>query len=116
MGMDPLFRAEDAGDGGAHVRGALDGGDAGGFHRLHLLGGGALAARDDGAGVAHAAAGRRGLAADEAHHWFRHVLLHEGGGFLLGSAPDLPDHHDRGGVRIGLEELQHVDRPSPLTA
>src|SRR6185503_16867830 len=109
MAMDPLFLAEDAGDGGAHVRGTLDGGDAGGLHRLHLLGGGALAARDDGAGVAHAPAGGRGLAADEADHRLRHVLLHEGGGFFLGGAPDLPDHHDRRGVRVGVEELQDVD-------
>src|SRR6188474_849267 len=51
------FLAHHAGDGGAHVGGALDGGDAGGFHRGHLLGRGALAPGDDGAGVAHAAPG-----------------------------------------------------------
>src|SRR5262249_58945254 len=66
MAMAPLALAEHARDGGAHVGGTLDGGDAGRFHRLHLLGGGAFAARDDRARVAHAAARRRGLAADEA--------------------------------------------------
>src|SRR5512143_3354750 len=74
------FLAHHAGDGRAHVGGALDGGDAGGFHRGHLLGGGALAARDDGAGVAHAAAGRRGLAADETDDRLGDVRLDEGGG------------------------------------
>ena len=39
--------------------------DAGGGQRRHLLGGRALAARDDRAGVAHAASGRRRLAGDE---------------------------------------------------
>src|ERR1700730_2460964 len=58
------FLAHHAGDGGAHVGGALDGGDAGGLHRSHLLGRRPLAGRDDRARVAHAAARRRGLAAD----------------------------------------------------
>src|SRR5690348_4429933 len=62
------FLADHAGHGGAHVGGALDGGDAGSLHGGHLLRRGALAARDDGAGVAHAAARRRGLTADEPHH------------------------------------------------
>src|SRR4026207_1462879 len=35
--------------------------------------------------------------------------LDEGGGLLLGGAADLPDHHDRGRLGIGLEEPQHVD-------
>jgi hypothetical protein len=38
----------------------------GGFHRLDLVLGAALAARDDGARMAHAAARRRGAARDEA--------------------------------------------------
>src|SRR4051812_18940910 len=42
--------------------------DAGGFHRGDLVLGAALAARDDRAGVAHAAARRRRAAGDEAHH------------------------------------------------
>src|SRR5258707_15526583 len=56
------FLAHHAGDGRAHVGGALDGGDAGGFHRGHLRGRGSLAPRDDGARVAHATARRRGRA------------------------------------------------------
>src|SRR5713226_1052530 len=103
------FLADHAGHGGAHVGGTLDGGDAGGLHGGHLLGCGPLAAGDDRAGVAHAAAGRRGLAADETDNRFGDVSLDEGGGLFLGGAADLADHHDRGRVRIGLEELQHVD-------
>src|SRR5262245_11008865 len=95
--------------GGAHIGGAFDRGDARRLHRLHLLGRCALAARDDGAGMAHAPAGRRRLPADEADHGLRDVGLDEGRGFLLGRAADLADHHDRFRLRIGLEEAQHVD-------
>lgn len=45
--------------GGAHLRGGLDDGDAGGFERVDLVGGRALAARDDGARVAHPPSRRR---------------------------------------------------------
>src|SRR5262245_1841395 len=107
--MSLSFLAHHAGDGGAHVGRALDGGDAGGFHGGHLLRRGALAAGDDGARVTHAAPGRRGLPADEADDRLRDVRLDEGGGLLLGGAADLPDHHDRGRLGIGLEEPQHVD-------
>src|SRR5258706_13481325 len=58
------FLAHHTRHGGAHVGGALDGGDAGGFHGGHLLRGGALAPRDDRPGVAPAAAGRGGRAGD----------------------------------------------------
>src|SRR3972149_8102810 len=51
MGRGLTFLAEDPGDGGAHVRGALDGDDAGGLERLHLLGGRPLPARGAGAGL-----------------------------------------------------------------
>src|SRR6185503_10540195 len=78
------FLAHHTRHGGAHVGGALDGGDAGRFHGGHLLGGGALTARDDGAGVAHAAARRGGLAADEADDRLGDVSLDEGGGLFLG--------------------------------
>src|SRR3972149_408114 len=101
--------AEDPGDGGAHVRGALHGGDAGGLQGLHLLGGRPLPTRDDGPGMAHAATRGRRLAADEAHHGFPHMRLHEGGGLFLRGAADLADHHDGGGARVVLEEAQDVD-------
>src|ERR1700741_3310368 len=54
------------GEGGAEVRGSFDGTDAGGGHRSVFVLGSALAAADDRAGVAHAAARRRGLARNKA--------------------------------------------------
>src|SRR4029079_10739406 len=68
--------------GDAELRRRLDDVDAGGAHRLHLLGRRALAAGDDGAGVTHAAAGRRRAAGDEADDRAVEVGLHPGGGFL----------------------------------
>src|SRR5258706_8580719 len=62
------FLAHHTRHGGAHVGGALDGGDAGGFHGGHLLRGGALAPRDDRPGLAPPAARPGGLAADESPH------------------------------------------------
>ena len=55
---------------------------------------------DDGSGVAHAAAGGRGLAGDETDHRLLHVLLDIGGGSLFGVAADFADHDD--GVRVGI--------------
>jgi hypothetical protein len=49
--------------------------DAGGGHCGHLAGGGAFAAGDDCAGVAHAAARRRGLPGDKADDRLLHVGL-----------------------------------------
>ena len=37
------------------------------------------------------------------------TCLDEGGRLLLGGAADLADHHDRVGVRVVLEQPQHVD-------
>ncbi len=48
--------------------------DAGALHRLHLVRGGAAAAGDDRAGMAHAAARRRGGAGDEADHRLLHLV------------------------------------------
>src|SRR5712671_6472935 len=108
------FLAHHAGDGRAHVGGALDGGDAGGFHRGHLLCRRPFTSGDDGAGVTHPTAGRRGLAADEADDRLGDVGLDEGGRLFLRGPADLADHHDRGGVGIALEELEHVDEVRPV--
>src|SRR5690606_13049649 len=70
---------------------------------------GALAAGDDGAGVAHAASGRRGLAGDEADDGLREVRLDPGRGFLFGAAADLANHHDRFGVIVRRKQRQGVD-------
>ena len=59
----------------SHVGGAFGHFDAGLAQRGDLLGGRALAAGDDGAGVAHAFAGRGGAAGDERGHRLGDVLL-----------------------------------------
>ncbi len=74
--------------------------NAGGGHGFVFFLRGARAAADDGAGVAHAAAWRRGLAGDEADDGLAHVRADELGGLLLGVAADLADHDD--GVRVGV--------------
>ena len=57
--------------------------NAGFGHGIHLVFGGALTAGDDGAGVAHAAAWRRGLAGDESYYGLFDILLYElSGGFF----------------------------------
>ena len=77
---------------------------------FHLGRGGALAARDDGAGVAHLLAGRRGHAGDVGRRpaWSS-SSRDELGRLLLGRAADLADHHHGLGVGVGLEGLQAVD-------
>ncbi|KAF1856457.1 hypothetical protein Lal_00048580, partial [Lupinus albus] len=88
-----------------------------GTHGLHtgVLQGGellvrsALAAGDDGAGVAHALAGRCGDTRDVGHHRLGHVGLDEGSGFFFSGTADLTDHDDRFGLRVFLEQLQDVD-------
>ncbi len=83
---------------------AFEGGD--------FFGGGAFAAGDDRAGVAHAFAFGRGLAGDERGHRFGDVLLGEGGGLFFGGAADLAHHQDRFGLGVGLIELQEIDEAS----
>ena len=77
--------------------------------RLHLVGCGALAAGDDGARVAHAAAGRGGLAGDEADHGLLHILLDELGRGLFGRSADLADHDDGLGFRVFVEQAKRID-------
>ena len=65
--------------------------------------------RDDGSGVAHAAARRRGLSGDEADDRLLHVLLDELGRGLFGRAADLADHDDGFGFGIVVEQAQRID-------
>src|SRR5882672_8445181 len=99
---------EDRGDGGPEVGRGLDHPDPRVRHRTHLLGRGPLAAGDDGPRMAHAPPGRRGLPRDEADHRLLDLGLDEGGGLLLGIAPDLADHHDRLGPGVVAKEPQGV--------
>jgi hypothetical protein len=59
---------------------------------IFLWAGSAVAA-DDGAGMPHAAAGRRGKAGDKANHRFGDVGFDEFGGLFFGITADLA-HHD----------------------
>ena len=69
----------------------------------------ALAAGDDRARVSHPLARRRGHARDEADDRLFHVVLRPQRGGLLVAAADLADHHHGVGVRIVVEQLEHVD-------
>ncbi len=93
----------------AEIGRRLHGACAGLVERAELVGRRALAARDDGAGMAHALARRRRDAGDVGHHGLGHVPADEiGRGFLIGAA-DLAHHDDAFGLRIAFEQLQHVD-------
>ncbi|KIU01738.1 hypothetical protein QU38_00075, partial [Staphylococcus aureus] len=87
--------------------------DARFFHLGDLFLGAALAARDDGTGMAHTAARRRRAARDEAGHRLLAAALglvdRELGGFLFGRAADFADHDHRLGLVVGEEQLEHVD-------
>src|SRR3546814_1167836 len=84
-----------------------------GFHRRDLAFRVALAARHDRAGVAHAAARRRGAPGNEARHRLLAAALRlvdqELCRLLLGVAADLADHDDRPGRLVRQEKLEHVD-------
>src|SRR5205823_3386794 len=88
------------------------------FHRRDLALGVALAARDDRAGMAHAATRGCRAPGDEpddrlAPPAFR-LVGEELGGILLGAAADLADHDDRLGLVVGKEHLEHVDELGAL--
>src|SRR5471030_438617 len=83
--------------------------DAAGLHHRQFLLRRALAAGDDGAGVAHALARGCGDAGDEADHGLSHVVFHPQRCGLFIRAADLA-HHDHGvGFGIVVEQFQHVD-------
>ncbi|OAQ98663.1 hypothetical protein LLEC1_05026 [Akanthomyces lecanii] len=89
--------------------GALDN-DAGTLEGGNLGVGAALAARDNGTGVTHAAAGRGGDAGDEGDDGLaavdRVVLLEELGGVLLGGAANLANHDDAVRVLVLEEDVE----------
>src|SRR5262249_41348827 len=92
--------------------------DAGRLHPCDLGAGVALAAGDDGTGMAHAAAGRRGAPGDEADHRLPAAALafvdEELRGVLFGRAADLADHDDRLGRLVRQEHREHVDELGAL--
>src|SRR3954468_10779977 len=88
--------------------------DSSRFHCRNFGLGVALAARDDGAGMTHTAARRRGAAGDEADHRLfatpLGLILEELRALSLRRAADLADHHDRLGRLVGEEHLQSLDK------
>src|SRR5207237_475058 len=98
----------------AHVGGTLDAGDARRAERVVLRRGGAFPALDDRAGVAHALARGRGLAADERDDRLLHVRLDPGGRLLFHGAADFADHDHRASARVLVEQIEAVDEVRPL--
>src|SRR6185312_6584158 len=89
--------------------------DASGAHRIHLGGGGIVSAADDGAGMAHAPARRRGGASDEADSGLLYLLTGEEVRRVdLAVAADLADHDDLPGFLVGQEHLQYLDEIGAL--
>src|SRR5216684_3305644 len=97
------------GEGGTKIRGRFYGADASGGHRGVFVFGGALAAADDRAGVAHAAAWRRGLAGDEANDGLLYAGLDPLRGALFGVAADFADQNNGVRVRVVVEKLDGVE-------
>eukprot|EP00050_Salpingoeca_kvevrii_P006215 m.288062 g.288062 ORF g.288062 m.288062 type:complete len:325 (+) comp11893_c0_seq1:162-1136(+) len=99
---------------GAETRWGLGDDNAGILERGNLLRSTTLATRDDGTGVAHAAAGRRGEASNERDDGLavgaRVVLLEKGSSLLLGRATDLADHDDTVGLGVLKKDAEAVNK------
>src|ERR1700722_6000964 len=94
----------------ADVRRTLHGVNPRRAHGFVFLGGSSVAPADDGAGVAHAAPGRRGLPADKSDYRFLDVPLNVfGRGFLRVSA-DFANHDDRVSARIFVEHANRIEK------
>ena len=70
--------------------------------------GGALASGDDGAGVAHLLAFRRGEACNVGDNRLGHMLGCPLGRILFGTTADFTDHHDSLGGIIVFERLKRL--------
>src|SRR5918997_6413638 len=95
------------------LRGVRRGPDAGPTERLALRLGGALAAGDYCARVAHRLAFWSGEARDVGDDGRLHLFVNVFGGELLGIAPDPTDHHDAFGLGVGFELLEDLDEIRP---
>ena len=100
----PPARAAARGSGGG-VRDT----DTGLAERLALRLGGARPTGDDGSGMAHPPARRRGPARDERGHRLGQVLGDVRRGALLLVAADLADEDHRIGIGVGLEQVEDLD-------
>src|SRR5579859_5080985 len=104
--LQNLFQG--GGDGGAEVRGSFYRVNACGGHGGVLVLGGAHAAADDGAGVAHTASRGRGLSGDETDDRFFHVGFNPFRGGFFGVAADFADQDDGVRVRVVVEKAHGV--------
>src|SRR5947209_4515784 len=86
--------------GDTEIGGAVGHRDAGGAEGGNLLRRGAAAAADDGPGMPHALARRRGLSGNERRHWLGDMGADVLGRPLLSSAANLADEQDR--LRLGV--------------
>src|SRR5262249_25292200 len=78
------------------------------FQGLHFFRGRAFAARDNGAGVAHTAARRGGLAGDKTDDWLFHVRFYEFGGGFFGVAADFADHDHGFRFGVAIEQVEGI--------
>jgi len=92
--------------------------DASGFHGRNFAFRITPAAGNDGTGMTHAAAGRRGAAGNESDHGLLAATFgfigKELSGVLFGRATNLADHDDRFGRLVGQKHRQHVDELGAL--
>src|SRR5215471_21301015 len=92
--------------------GTLHDADSCGLHGGHLFVRSSLAAGNDGAGMAHSPARRRGLTADEADYGLLYICFDESRSFLFGRAADFSDHDNPAGLRIVVEQPDGIDKVS----
>lgn len=112
--VESLF-LEEFDHGLADVGDGIRDGDACRVERCDFVRCRALAAGDDGAGMAHALARRRLTSCDKGgDRLVRHVLLDPLRRVLLGCAADLADDEDGVGVGVVLKELERVDEVRAL--
>src|SRR5690606_9274348 len=93
----------------AHLGGVVRDLETALFHDGQLGIGRVGTAGDQCTGMAHALAGRRRDASDEADHGLLHVGLAPQGGFRLVGTADFADHDDGIGVGVVVEGLHHVN-------
>ncbi len=94
---------------GGHVARRFRHGDAALGEDLFLRLGGIFLPTDNGSGVPHAAAGRRGGSGDEAGDRLLAILLRPARGLHLRRAADLANHDDRFGLGVVVEHFEHIE-------
>src|SRR5262245_59322103 len=113
-----ILRPRQPGQGVAQTRRRGRDLNTGGLHGRNLAFGVSPATGDDGAGMAHAPAGRRGATGNESDYRLLAPTFgfvgDELSGVFLGRATDLTNHDDRLGRFVGQEHRQDVDELGAL--